>query len=333
MEKIAIIKKSFNSDLNKADSREELERIKIKYLGRKGEIIGLSKTFGSLSASQKKDFGRRLNGLKKRIEAGVSSKERSLKGAASKAEAIDITAPGSEFPEGHLHPVTLVYRELFEIFKGLGFSIADGPEVESDWYSFEALNIPKNHPARDFADTFYISEEVNLRPHTSNVQIHYMENHKPPLRVVAYGRTYRRDSDMTHTPMFHQLEGLLVDTDVTMADLKGTLNYFVKKFFGSDRKTRFRPHHFPFTEPSAEVDVSCGICGGKGCRSCKYSGWLEILGAGMVHPQVLKKGGIDPKKYQGFAFGVGIERLAMLKYNIDDLRLFFEGDLRFINQF
>lgn len=333
MEKIAIIEKSFDMDISKVVSIKELERIKIKYLGRKGEIIGLSKTFGSLSVSQKKDFGRRLNELKKHIEAGVSGKERSLKGAVSKAEAIDITAPGSEFPEGHLHPVTLVYRELFEIFKGLGFSIADGPEVESDWYNFEALNFPKDHPARDTQDSFYFENDRVLRTHTSPVQIRYMENHKPPLRVVAYGKTFRRDSDMTHTPMFHQLEGLLVDTDVTMADLKGTLDYFVKKFFGLDRKTRFRPHHFPFTEPSAEVDVSCGICRGKGCRSCKYSGWLEILGAGMVHPNVLKNGGIDPKKYQGFAFGVGIERLAMLKYNIDDLRLFFEGDTRFINQF
>ena len=333
MKKIEIIKKEFEQDLGRVQFKEELEKIKIKYLGRKGEITGLTKSLADLSLEEKKKSGQKINALKKEIEKTIAARSKELAGVARKEEKIDITSPGSYFPEGHLHPVTLVYRELFDIFKGLGFSIADGPEVETDWYNFEALNIPKDHPSRDTQDSFYFDENTVLRTHTSPVQIRYMEKHKSPLRVVVYGRTYRRDSDMTHTPMFHQLEGLLVDENVSMADLKGTLDYFAKKFFGEDRKTRFRPHHFPFTEPSAEVDVSCGICNGKGCRSCKYSGWLEILGAGMVHPNVLKNGGIDPSRYQGFAFGVGIERLAMLKYNIDDLRLFFEGDLRFIEQF
>lgn len=333
MKKIEIIKGEFEQDFRRIKSKGELEKIKIKYLGRKGEITGLTKSLATLSLEEKKKSGQKINALKKEVEKILSERSKELITIGKEEEKIDITAPGSYFASGHLHPVTLVYRELFDIFKGLGFSIADGPEVETDWYNFEALNIPKDHPARDIQDSFYFNGDMVLRTHTSPVQIRYMERHKPPLRVIVYGRTYRRDSDMTHTPMFHQLEGLLVDKNVTMADLKGTLDYFAKKFFGPERKTRFRPHHFPFTEPSAEVDVSCGICNGKGCRSCKYSGWLEILGAGMVHPNVLRNSGIDAKKYQGFAFGVGIERLAMLKYNIDDLRLFFEGDLRFVNQF
>ena len=327
------IKKSFETDIKKVKSDEELEKIKIKYLGRKGDIAKVMKSLGSLSVAEKKKQGPAANELKKEIEQGVGKKEVELKGEAVSGEAVDITAPGSSFPKGHLHPITQVYRDVFKIFTNMGYSIADGPDVESDWYNFQALNFPKDHPARDTQDTLYFDEDRVLRTHTSPVQIRFMEENEPPLRVVVYGRTYRRDSDITHTPMFHQMEGLIVDENITLGDLKGTLETFVKQFFGSNRKTRFRPHHFPFTEPSAEVDVSCGLCDGKGCRSCKYTGWLEILGAGMVHPNVLKNGGIDPKKYQGFAFGVGIERLAMLKYNIDDLRLFFDGDMRFINQF
>lgn len=229
--------------------------------------------------------------------------------------------------------MTQIFEELIEIGKSLGFTVIEGPEVETDWYNFEALNTPKDHPARDVQDSFYFNENVLLRSQTSPMQIRYMEKNKPPIRILAPGRVYRRDSDATHTPMFHQLEGLLIDETTTVTELKGTLEFFVKKLFGEERKIRLRPHHFPFTEPSFEVDVSCGLCGGKGCRSCKNSGWLEILGAGMVHPNVLRAGGIDPAKYRGFAFGMGIERIAMLKYGVDDMRMLYEGDLRFVEQF
>ncbi len=326
------IKKQFEEDLEKANTKEDLASLKVKYQGKKSEIYIALRSLGDLEEGLRKSRGAELNKLRNNVGYSIRAKENAI--SETKREAkIDYTEPGRKFELGHTHPITQIYEELFEIGKSLGFSIAEGPEIETDWYSFEALNIPKNHPARDFADTFYISEEVNLRPHTSNVQIRYMENHKPPIRIIAYGRTYRKDSDVTHTPMFHQLEGLFVDDRVTFADLKGVLTAFAQGIFGKDRKVRFRPHHFPFTEPSAEVDVSCGLCGGKGCRSCKYSGWLEILGAGMVHPNVLKNSGIDPKKYQGFAFGMGIERIAMLKYEIDDLRLFYDNDLRFLEQF
>lgn len=326
------IKKQFEEDLSKATSKDDLTNLKVKYLGKKSAVTLTLRSLGSLSIDKKREQGAVLNKLRSEIESEIKSREADIAGT-KKGAKIDFTEPGKKFDLGHTHPITKIYEELFEVGKSLGFSIAEGPEIETDWYSFEALNIPKNHPARDFADTFYISEEVNLRPHTSNVQIRYMENHKPPIRIIVYGRTYRKDSDITHTPMFHQLEGLFVDDRVTFADLKGVLTAFAQGIFGKDRKVRFRPHHFPFTEPSAEVDVSCGLCSGKGCRSCKYSGWLEILGAGMVHPNVLINSGIDPKKYQGFAFGMGIERIAMLKYEIDDLRLFFDNDLRFLEQF
>lgn len=326
------IKNQFEDELGKASSKEDLASLRVKYLGKKSEVYSALRSLGSLSADERKIQGAALNKLRGDIESSIGAKELETSGT-KKGAKVDFTEPGKKFDIGHKHPITQIYEELFEIGKSLGFSIAEGPEIETDWYSFEALNIPKNHPARDFADTFYISEEINLRPHTSNVQIRYMEKHKPPIRIIAYGRTYRKDSDVTHTPMFHQLEGLFVDDRVTFSDLKGVLTTFAQEIFGKDRKVRFRPHHFPFTEPSAEVDVSCGLCGGKGCRSCKYSGWLEILGAGMVHPNVLKNSGIDPKKYQGFAFGMGIERIAMLKYGIDDLRLFYDNDLRFLEQF
>ncbi|MCL5093722.1 MAG: phenylalanine--tRNA ligase subunit alpha [Patescibacteria group bacterium] len=330
------LRESFRSDLAKAREERELEATRVKYLGRKGLLTLILKKISDLPLDQKKEIGSLANSLKKEITALLNKKKKdleSLKVSNLQKEAIDITAPGSKFPLGHLHPVTQVFDDIIEIFKRLGFSVAEGPEVESDWYNFQALNFPKDHPARDTQDTLFVSEEIVLRTQTSPVQIRYMEENKPPIRVVAPGRTYRRDSDVTHTPMFHQLEGLAVSTDIRFSDLKGTLEYFVHEFFGSERKLRFRPHFFPFTEPSAEVDISCGICNSKGCRVCKFSGWIEVLGAGMVHPQVLKNGGIDPKVYRGFAFGLGIERLAMLKYNIDDLRLFFENDLRFLKQF
>jgi len=326
------IKKQFEADLQKAGSKEDLVGLKVKYLGKKSEIYGALRSLGSLDADERKMRGAELNKLRSELELAIQAKESDISGA-KKAQKIDFTEPGKRFDLGHIHPISQVYGELFEIGKTLGFSVADGPDIETDWYNFEALNFPKGHPARDTQDSFYFNGNKLLRTHTSNVQIRYMEKHKPPIRIIAAGRTYRRDSDVTHTPMFHQLEGLLVDDCVTFADLKGVLTTFAQGIFGKDRKVRFRPHHFPFTEPSVEVDVSCGICGGKGCRSCKYSGWLEILGAGMVHPNVFKNCGIDPKKYQGFAFGMGVDRITMLKYGIDDTRLFFENDLRFLEQF
>jgi len=326
------LSKKAKEEISKSRSSGELSVLQVKYLGRKGELTKILKGLSALPVEKRKEVGRDANLTKKELEKLIETKKHDLL-ASTEKEPIDISAPGTKYPIGHLHPVTRIYNELFEISRGLGFDIAEGPEVETDWYNFEALNTPKDHPARDLQDTFYFGDDLLLRTHTSPVQIRYMENRKPPIRVVVYGRVYRRDSDTTHTPMFHQLEGLLIDEQTSFTDLKGTLEYFAKGIFGQDRKIRLRPHYFPFTEPSAEVDVSCGLCGGKGCRSCGHSGWLEVLGAGMVHPNVLENGGIDSKKYQGFAFGMGIERIAMLKYGIDDLRLFYDGDLRFVEQF
>lgn len=326
------LKKEALQAISNSSRVEELFGIEAKYLGRKGLLTDALKSISSLPVEKRKTFGADANKTKLSIEGAAKEKKKALLEVSSSAE-IDLTAPGTKYPVGHLHVVTQIFDELFEAGKMLGFSVAEGPEVEDDWHNFEALNIPKDHPSRDSQDSFYFSDNMLLRTHTSPVQIRYMQNHKPPIRIMAPGRVYRVDSDATHTPMFHQLEGLLIDEKVTMSELKGTLEFFVKRIFGDDRKIRLRPHHFPFTEPSVEVDVSCGLCGGKGCRSCKYSGWLEILGAGMVHPNVLRAGGIDPEKYTGFAFGLGIERIAMLKYGIDDLRLYYEGDLRFVEQF
>lgn len=326
------LKKQYEVELAKAKAMVDLESLRVKYLGRKGLLTEALKSIVSLPAEKRGLFGATANLLKKEIEISLKDKEDSLDGAEQVVE-IDVTAPGKTLPEGHLHPVTLIYNELFEIGKSLGFSIATGPEVESDWYNFEALNFPPDHPARDTQDSFFFTDSVLLRTHTSPVQVRYMESHQPPIRIIVAGRTYRRDSDATHTPMFHQLEGLLIDEKTNVAELKGTLEAFVQGIFGKERKIRLRPHFFPFTEPSFEVDVSCGLCDGKGCRSCKNTGWLEVLGAGMVHPNVLKSGGIDPEKYQGFAFGMGIERLAMLKYGVDDMRMLYEGDLRLVEQF
>lgn len=327
------IRKQALENIQNSKHEKDLEFWQIKYLGRKSELSLALKNLGKLKPEERAKIGKLVNDIKKEVEEALKAKKADFKNVGEEEKWLDKTIPGTKIDYGHLHPITLVYQEIFEIFGNLGFQIVEGPDIETDWYNFEALNLDKDHPARDTQDSFFISSEIVLRTHTSPVQIRTMQKQKPPIRIIVPGRTYRRDMDVTHTPMFHQLEGLLVDEEVTFTDLKGTLDYFVKAFFGASRKTRFRPHYFPFTEPSAEADVSCGICGGKGCRSCKYSGWLEILGAGMVHPNVLKNGGIDPKKYQGFAFGMGIERLAMLKYNIDDTRLFYENDLRFLEQF
>ncbi len=316
----------------------DLEQIKIKYLGKKGELTAVLRGMGALSAEERPVIGQLANEVRADIEGAIGKRvqEQQAKALEEKlrAEKLDVTMPGSPAPVGHIHPLTRVQRELEDIFIGMGFSIVEGPEVELDYYNFQALNIPENHPARDTQDTFYIAQNVLLRSQTSPVQVRTMEHQKPPIRIISPGRVYRSDAlDATHSPLFHQLEGLVVDKGITMGDLKGTLEIFAKKLFGNSTRIRFRPHHFPFTEPSAEVDVSCFVCGGKGCRLCKGEGWIEILGAGMVHPFVLSNCGIDPEEYSGFAFGLGIERITMTKYGIDDIRLFYENDERFLEQF
>ncbi len=315
-----------------------LDDIRVKYLGKKGEITAVLRGMGALSAEERPIVGALANTVREEIETLLTGKNEALAAKAMEAkmasEKIDVTISAKRKPQGKLHPLSQVLSEIKDIFIGMGFSIADGPDVELDYYNFEALNIPKNHPARDTQDTFYINDNVVLRTQTSPVQVRVMEKQKPPIRVIAPGRVYRSDAvDATHSPLFHQIEGLVVDKGITMGDLKGTLETFVKALYGEDAKVRFRPHHFPFTEPSAEVDVSCFVCGGKGCRVCKGEGWIEILGAGMVHPKVLSGCGIDPEEYSGFAFGLGLERVAMRRYDIDDLRLFFENDLKFLKQF
>ena len=316
----------------------DLEALRVRYLGKKGELTAVLRGMGQLSPEERPVVGQIANEVRADIEAALAEKAEEQKAAALeaklKAERLDVTMPGKAPKVGHIHPLTLVQRDLEDIFIGMGFSIAEGPEVEYDYYNFQALNIPPEHPARDTQDTFYITEKVLLRSQTSPVQARTMEVQKPPIRIISPGRVYRSDAiDATHSPLFHQLEGLVVDQGITMGDLKGTLDVFAKTEFGSETRTRLRPHHFPFTEPSAEVDISCFVCGGKGCKLCKGEGWIEILGAGMVHPHVLEMGGIDPATYSGFAFGLGIERIAMLKYHIDDMRLLYENDVRFLSQF
>ncbi len=322
-------------DMAAASSKEALEQIRVRFLGRKGLITQALRSLGSLPAEVRPQFGQEANRLKKLLEVHLEEAQDRLKKAALAAEAasLDVTLPGRRLDQGRLHPITRITREICDIFIRMGFQIAEGPEIETDYYNFEALNIPKDHPARDMQDTFYISDNVVLRTHTSPIQVRVMEQQQPPVRVIAPGKTFRRDSDLTHTPMFHQVEGLLVDQGVSFADLKGVLTLFVQEMFGSDVSLRFRPSFFPFTEPSAEVDIQCVICGGSGCRVCSQTGWLEILGSGMVDPAVFGFVNYDPEVYTGFAFGMGIERIAMLKYGINDLRLFFENDLRFLRQF
>ncbi|MGK2908098.1 MAG: phenylalanine--tRNA ligase subunit alpha [Desulfuromonadales bacterium] len=320
-----------------AATEVELQQVRARYLGRKGEITAVMKGMGQLSPEERPLAGALANQVKDRLEAVFAERQESLRQELMQQklanERLDVTLPGRRHRRGYKHPITQVTEEVVAIFAALGFGVAEGPEIESDFYNFEALNIPKDHPARDMQDTFYVSEEVVLRTHTSPVQIRTMLMHKPPVRVVAPGTVYRRDSDITHSPMFHQVEGFLVDRKVTFGDLKGILSTFVTEFFGKNVDVRFRPSFFPFTEPSAEVDIQCVICGGSGCRVCGQSGWLEILGSGMIDPEVFKSVDYDPELYSGFAFGMGIERIAMLKYGVNDLRLFFENDLRFLKQF
>ncbi len=320
-----------------AEENADIEALRVRYLGKKGELTAVLRGMGKLTPEERPIVGQLANEVRADIESAIEKKTAEIQAKKLeeklKNERIDVTMP-VDAALGHVHPLTLVQHELEDIFIGMGFSIVDGPEVELDYYNFQALNIPENHPARDTQDTFYITENVLLRSQTSPVQVRAMEERGVPLRIISPGRVYRSDAvDATHSPLFHQLEGLVVDKGVTMGDLKGILELFAKQTFGEETKIRFRPHHFPFTEPSAEVDVSCFACGGKGCRMCKGEGWIEILGAGMVHPNVLRNCGIDPEVYSGYAFGFGIERIAMLKYHIDDMRLLYENDVRFLSQF
>jgi phenylalanyl-tRNA synthetase alpha chain len=322
-------------EIRGANSAADLERLRVKYLGRKGALTRILRSLTQLDPEVRRRVGQEANRAKESLEAGLTAALNALKEAARRAAApeLDVTLPGRRPPLGRLHPLDRINQEVCDIFLHLGFEAVEGPEVELDYYNFEALNIPPDHPARDMQDTFYFNDQVLLRTHTSPMQIRVMEQRQPPVRIIAPGRVYRRDSDLTHTPMFHQVEGLLVDKGVTFADLKGVLTAFVHQMFGPEVSLRFRPSYFPFTEPSAEVDIACVICRGEGCRVCKITGWLEVLGAGMVHPAVFEAVGYDPEEYTGFAFGLGIERIAMLKYGIDDIRLFFENDLRFLRQF
>ena len=316
----------------------DLEQIRIQYLGKKGELTAVLRGMGALTAEERPIIGQIANEVRAEIEASLKVKAEAQQNAELEkrliSEKIDVTIPAKVSAPGKLHPLIQVQRTIEDIFIGMGFSIAEGPEVEYDYYNFQALNIPENHPARDTQDTFYITENILLRSQTSPVQVRTMEHQKPPIRIISPGRVYRSDAvDATHSPLFHQIEGLVVDKGITMGDLKGMLETFAKTLFGNNTKLRFRPHHFPFTEPSAEVDVSCFVCGGNGCRVCKNEGWIEILGAGMVHPYVLSNCGIDPEEYSGFAFGMGVERIAMKYYGIDDMRLLYENDTRFLEQF
>ena len=326
--------------IEEASDPAALEALRVKYLGKKGELTSVLKQMGSLSAEERPVIGQLANALREMLEQALSDKVRALQEALLEArlrsEAIDVTIPGKRIALGAKHPIKIVWDEAVDIFIGMGFQVAEGPEVEYSDYNFTKLNTPEGHPARDRQDTFYLSEDdsICLRTQTSPVQIHVMETNRPPIRIISPGRVYRKDEvDATHSPMFHQMEGLVVDKGITMGDLKGTLSTLVKRLYGPETVTRFRPHHFPFTEPSCEVDVQCFECHGAGCRVCKGEGWIELLGAGMVHPKVLAGCGIDPEEYSGFAFGVGLDRMAMRRFQISDMRLLFENDVRFLSQF
>ena len=337
-EKLLELQKNALAEIAEADSIEKAESLRVKYLGKKGELTIILKGMGKLSAEERPVVGKVGNEVRTAIEEGINNAKTELKKAEQAKnlaeEVIDVTMPSKEFKVGKKHPITKIIDEVTDIFIGMGFSIAEGPEVETVRNNFDALNAPKDHPSRDMSDTFYINDDLLLRTQTSPVQIRTMEKEDLPIKIIAPGRCFRSDSpDATHSPMFHQIELLVVGKDITMTEFKGTLNTFVQKLFGSETNTKFRPHNFPFTEPSAEIDVTCFKCGGKGCPVCKGEGWIEILGAGMVHPNVLRNCGIDPEVYSGFAAGMGVERLAMLKYGIDDIRLLFENDVRFLDQF
>ena len=331
------LEREARQELAAITANSQLEEFRIRFLGRKGQFSAILRKLGSVSDEDRPRLGQLANTIKKEIEQLFEHRQEAIRQTASTAvdtEArLDLSLPGRVAEIGRLHPVTQIMQEICTIFENLGFSVAEGPDVEQDYYNFEALNIPAHHPARDMHDTFYVSDSILLRTHTSPMQARIMETRQPPLRVIAPGKVYRCDSDITHTPMFHQVEGFLVDKQVSFADLKGVLTVFTQKMFERDLPLRFRPSFFPFTEPSAEVDIACVICGGEGCRVCKKSGWLEILGSGMIDPEVFRMVGYDPEVYSGFAFGLGVERIAMLKYGIDDIRLYYENDQRFLSQF
>ena len=324
--------------IESSDALDKLNDIRVSYLGKKGELTSLLKSMKDLTAEERPKFGQMVNDVRQVIENKLEETKAKLSALAReeqmKAEVIDVTLPAKKNHVGHRHPNTIALEEVERIFVGMGYEVMEGPEIELDYYNFEALNIPADHPAKDEQDTFYITKDILLRTQTSSVQVHEMEKGKLPIRMIAPGRVFRSDEvDATHSPTFHQIEGLVIDKNITFADLKGTLQEFAIRLFGEGTKVKFRPHHFQFTEPSAEMDVSCFKCGGKGCRFCKGSGWVEILGCGMVHPHVLEMSGIDPEEYTGFAFGVGLERIALFKYEIDDMRLMYENDMRFLKQF
>lgn len=326
------------NEVEAADNLEVLDQLRVNYLGKKGELTALLKTLGQLPGNERKAAGQEINQAKQDVQKVIEARKSSLEAAKMQAqlvsEKIDVTLPGRGQQSGGLHPVTRTMQRIQSLFSQLGFSVEQGPEIEDDFHNFEALNIPSHHPARAMHDTFYFNANTLLRTHTSPVQVRHMETDEPPLRIIAPGRVYRCDSDLTHTPMFHQVEGLLIDENVSFADLMSTLSDFLQLFFEDDQlKTRFRPSYFPFTEPSSEVDIQCVMCEGEGCRVCGHTGWLEVLGCGMVHPKVFESAGIDNEKYVGYAFGMGVERLAMLRYGVNDLRLFFENDLKFLKQF
>ena len=337
-EKLQKIKEEALAKIQSSDNLDKLNEIRVAYLGKKGELTSVLKGMKNVAPEERPKVGQMVNEARAVIETALEETKKALAAKAReeqlKREVIDVTLPAKKNNVGHRHPNTIALEEVERIFIGMGYEVVEGPEVEYDLYNFEKLNIPANHPAKDEQDTFYVNNEIVLRTQTSPVQVRVMEQGKLPIRMIAPGRVFRSDEvDATHSPSFHQIEGLVIDKNITFADLKGTLEEFAKELFGEDTKVKFRPHHFPFTEPSAEVDVTCFKCGGTGCRFCKGSGWIEILGCGMVHPHVLEMSGIDPKEYSGFAFGVGLERIALLKYEIDDMRLLYENDTRFLKQF
>ena len=337
-EKLQSIKEEALAQIQAADAPEKLNDVKVRFLGKKGELTAVLKGMKDVAAEDRPKVGQLVNEAREEIETALNNAktamEKAIREAKLKEEVIDVTLPSKKNMVGHRHPNTIALEEVERIFIGMGYEVVEGPEVEYDEYNFEKLNIPADHPAKDEQDTFYINKDIVLRTQTSPVQARVMEQGKLPIRMIAPGRVFRSDEvDATHSPSFHQIEGLVIDKNISFADLKGTLEVFAKELFGPETKTKFRPHHFPFTEPSAEVDVTCFKCGGKGCRFCKGSGWIEILGFGMVHPHVLEMFGIDPEEYNGFAFGVGLERIALLKYEIDDMRLLYENDIRFLKQF
>ena len=337
-EKLEALRAAAISALESADAEQDIESLRVKYLGKKGELTAILKQMGGLSPEERPKMGQLVNEAKQELESRIAEKKQDMKAKAAslklKAETIDITLPGKVTRKGSLHPLSIVTNDMIDIFRSMGFDVVDGPEVETDHYCFECLNVPADHPARDMQDTFYLGKDLLLRTQTSAAQIRTMENRKPPIRVVCPGRVFRADEvDATHSPVFHQMEGLVVDKGITMCDLKGVLEQFAREIYGPETKVKFRPSFFPFTEPSVEVDVTCCECGGKGCRVCKGSGWIEILGAGMVHPNVLRSCGIDPEVYSGFAFGIGLDRTATTRHKISDIRLLFENDERFLQQF